>query len=107
MSVYNCDRSLDSLDVYNADNLFAWVSGSDTFTTVNNQATDTTTTTTPVTTPAVTTGWVKATDGTWTYNKADGTKATGWLNDNGTWYNMKADGTMATGWYNDEVLGTS
>ena len=100
--VYNCDSGIDSLDVYNANNLIAWEDGKDVYTTVSNQATTTDTTATTTTgTTAVTTGWVQATDGTWTYNKADGTKATGWLNDNGTWYMMKANGIMATGWYND------
>ena len=53
-----------------------------------------------LTTPAVTTGWVQAANGTWTYNKADGTKATGWIQD-GSWYFLKADGVMATGWVKD------
>lgn len=43
---------------------------------------------------------VKAADGTWSYNKADGTKATGWLQD-GAWYYLNANGVMAEGWIND------
>lgn len=39
-------------------------------------------------------GWVKATDGTWNYIKADGTKATGWINDRGIWYYCDSSGAM-------------
>ena len=102
--VYTCDSAIDSISVYDANSLIAWENNGNVYTTVNNTAattTDTTATTTTAATTAATTGWVQATDGTWTYNKADGTKATGWLNDNGTWYMMKADGIMSTGWYND------
>jgi hypothetical protein len=44
------------------------------------------------------TGWIKNNDGTWTYIKADGTKATGWYQEGTTWYYLKANSTMATGW---------
>jgi len=53
-----------------------------------------------VTTPVVKTGWAQAADGTWTYVKADGTKAIGWFQDGAVWYYLKADGIMATGWQN-------
>jgi len=96
-NVYNCDRSLDSLDVYNADSLIAWANGSDAYATVNKQTTDTTP---PVTTP-VTTGWVNTASG-WTFSDSLGKQVKGqWVNDGGVWYMIKADGIMATGWYND------
>ena len=64
--------------------------------------TDTTATTgTKTTAPAVTIGWAKATDGTWSFVKADGTKATGWLQDGTTWYYLNGAGVMQTGWIND------
>ncbi len=44
------------------------------------------------------TGWVKAENGTWSYLKEDGSKATGWVKDNGTWYYLNAEGVMQTGW---------
>ena len=107
--VYTCDSGLDAISIYDANSLIAWENSGNIYTTVNQgnftTATDAgTAATTDAGTAATTestTGWVQATDRTWTYNKADGTKATGWLNDNGTWYMMKADGTMTTGWYND------
>ena len=70
------------------------------------QQLDDTTTTDPVK-PVVTAGWAKATDGTWSYQKADGTKATGWLQDGAAWYYLNATGTMATGWVNERELGTT
>lgn len=36
------------------------------------------------------------------YFQADGTMATGWLNNNGKWYYLGADGSMKTGWIIDE-----
>jgi len=94
--VYTCDTGINSLDVYNEKSLIAWEDGKDIYITASNQATDTTTKTS-----TVTTGWVKATDGTWTYNKADGTKATGWVKDGSTWYYLNASGVMQTGWVKD------
>jgi predicted peptidase len=32
------------------------------------------------------TGWGENADGTWNYVNTDGSKSTGWINDNGTWY---------------------
>ena len=104
--VYKVDGSLDEMSVYDQDNMIAWCEDDEVYSVIGGKeakTTDTTgtTDTTPVVTPVVTTGWAQATDGTWTYNKADGTKATGWLQLGGVWYYLKADGVMATGWVND------
>ncbi|WP_455818971.1 N-acetylmuramoyl-L-alanine amidase family protein [Clostridium butyricum] len=102
--MYTCDRSIDKLDVYDENNLIAWSSDGDVYTTVaegkkqtdedagvdEDKKDDTTT-------PVVKAGWDKNTDGTWAFYK-DGAKATGWLNDKGTWYYLDAAGTMKTGW---------
>ena len=65
--------------------------------------TDATTTAAAITTTSVvTTGWAKAADGTWSFVKADGTKATAWLQDGTTWYYLNATGVMQTGWINDK-----
>ncbi|BCZ48991.1 hypothetical protein psyc5s11_50580 [Clostridium gelidum] len=94
--MFTCDRTIDSLEVYNADSLIAWAEGKDVYATMGK-----TTTETPVTTPVTTTGWVNTAAG-WTFFKADGTQVKGqWVNDGGVWYMIKADGIMATGWYND------
>ncbi|WP_315071619.1 N-acetylmuramoyl-L-alanine amidase family protein [uncultured Clostridium sp.] len=91
--VYSTDSSLDAISVYDANNIIAWKENGDIYTTV--AGTDTTT---PP--PTGTAGWVKNADGTWSYNKADGTKSTGWVQD-GAWYFLNANGIMQTGWVND------
>ena len=98
--VYKVDGSMDSISVYDKNNMIVWNQGDEVYSIISGKSSeedkdDTTTTTT---------GWVEA-NGAWTYVNADGTKATGWLNLNGTWYYLDpATGAMATGWVN--VNGT-
>jgi len=103
--VYRVDGSFNQLQVYDKDNIVAWNQSDAVYSVIGGKTTkDTTkdtTTTTATATATATAGWVQAANGTWTYNKVDGTKATGWLNLGGTWYYLKADGIMATGWVND------
>ncbi|AQS07579.1 N-acetylmuramoyl-L-alanine amidase family protein [Clostridium beijerinckii] len=94
--VYRVDGSFDEFSVYDKDNIVAWSQDDDVYSVIGGKQSNSD----PDDTPVVKTGWVQATDGTWTYNKEDGTKATGWLNLNGTWYYLKTDGVMATGWLN-------
>jgi len=97
--VYNVDRAMDTLEVYNADSLIAWQNGEDVYATVNKKAVETPVDNTP-TTPAQK-GWVKTAAG-WTFYSDNGSQTKGqWVNDGGVWYMIKADGIMATGWYND------
>ncbi|MDR3596966.1 N-acetylmuramoyl-L-alanine amidase family protein [Clostridium sp.] len=116
--VYSADSGLDSLDVYNADSLIAWSDSKNIYATIDNQTSTAATVTTGATSTnagttstaagtatattntATAAGWVKNADGTWSYNKADGTKATGWIQD-GAWYYLNANGIMQTGWVND------
>ena len=100
--MYTCDRSIDKLDVYDENNLIAWSSDGDVYTTVaeGKKQTDEDAgvdTDKKDETPVVKAGWDKNADGTWAFYK-DGAKATGWLNDKGTWYYLDAAGTMKTGW---------
>ena len=125
--MYTCDRSINSLDVYDENNLIAWDSEGDVYTTVSEgkkqTVEDANGTDTDSTTDAAVTvekaGWDKNADGTWSYY-TDGAKATGWvqagawyyldangimqtgwLNDRGTWYYLESSGAMKTGWLND------
>jgi len=98
--VYKVDGSLNEFSVYDKDNIVAWNEDDEVYSIIGTKKADTTTSQTTQTPPVVTTGWVQATDGTWTYNRTDGTKATGWLQDGYTWYFLKTDGVMATGWQN-------
>ncbi|EHI96804.1 cell wall binding repeat-containing protein [Clostridium sp. DL-VIII] len=94
--VYSCDSSLDSISVYDADNLITWEDDGDIYSTVSESGSDTT----PVD-PAKT-GWDKLADGTWNFYDSTGTKVVNkWVNDGGVWYYLKADGVMATSWLND------
>ncbi|MCI1477108.1 MAG: N-acetylmuramoyl-L-alanine amidase family protein [Clostridium beijerinckii] len=94
--VYTVDRSFDTLEVYNANNLIAWKDGEDGYATVSKA------TTTPVDpTPVTNKGWVNTASG-WTFYNTDGTQVKGqWVQDGGVWYYIKADGVMATGWTKD------
>ncbi|WP_146955535.1 N-acetylmuramoyl-L-alanine amidase family protein, partial [Clostridium butyricum] len=100
--VYTVDRSLNKLDVYDENNLIAWDSEGEVYTTVSEGKKQTEADAgvdedKKDETPVVKAGWDKNADGTWTFYK-DGAKATGWLNDKGTWYYLDAAGTMKTGW---------
>ncbi|GEA30466.1 N-acetylmuramoyl-L-alanine amidase family protein [Clostridium diolis] len=95
--VYKVDGSFDELSVYDKDNIAAWSEDDDVYSLIGGKSSDDDNNTNP---PTTTSGWVQAADGTWTYNKEDGTKATGWLNLNGVWYYLNTDGVMATGWLN-------
>ena len=100
--MFTCDRSINSLDVYDESNLIAWDSEGDVYTTVSEGKKQTEADAgvdedKKDETPVVKAGWDKNADGTWAFYK-DGAKATGWLNDKGTWYYLDAAGTMKTGW---------
>ncbi|MZI83305.1 N-acetylmuramoyl-L-alanine amidase family protein, partial [Clostridium butyricum] len=81
--MYTCDRSIDKLDVYDENNLIAWSSDGDVYTTVaeGKKQTDEDAgvdTDKKDETPVVKAGWDKNADGTWAFYK-DGAKVTGWL----------------------------
>jgi glucan-binding YG repeat protein len=107
--LYKVDGSMDHILINNKDNFLLWNQDDKVYSLVNNTVNTSTTATTTATgaataTTATTTaaaGWIKAADGTWSYNKADGTKATGWFKDGSTWYYLNAAGVMQTGWIND------
>ena len=118
--IYTCDSSLDSISIYDENNLVAWENNGDIYTTVNEGSTKAEAPAAATTTAKI--GWSQLADGTWNfydatgtkvvnnwaniagvwyYLKADGVMATGWLNDNGTWYYLASSGAMKTGWLND------
>ncbi|WP_252224075.1 N-acetylmuramoyl-L-alanine amidase family protein [Clostridium sp. ZBS2] len=94
--VYKVDGSMDELSVYNKDNMVVWNEKDEVYSVIGAKDDSV-----EPEKPEVTTGWVKNSDGTWTFVKEDGTKATGWLNNNGAWYFSNAAGIMQTGWIND------
>ena len=96
---YTTDRTMDQISVYDEDDIVVWNVEDDIFATVAGKV-ESEDNTTPGDKEEIKAGWVKNSDGTWSYNKADGSKAIGWLNLNGTWYYLDANGIMKTGWLN-------
>ena len=114
--VYTCDSSLNSISVYDENNLIAWEYDGNIYTTVNEIKNET-----KDEVPLIKTGWVNTTTGStfyditgkqvvnswiniggvWYMIKANGIMAIGWYNDTGTWYYLNASGAMQTGWLND------
>ena len=94
-TMYTADRTMNEISVYDENDIVVWNSEDDIFATVAGAKADK-----EEDKEEVAQGWVKNSDGTWSYNKADGTKATGWLLDGSTWYYLNANGIMQTGWLN-------
>lgn len=104
---YTVDRSIDNISVFAENSLIAWSTENEIYSVVSPQ---------PVIEEKpeaseegteskeeveIINGWIKNTDGTWSYTNSDGTKAVGWLKDNNTWYYLNAQGVMQTGWIKD------
>ena len=97
--IYDLDKEYKNLSVYDKANLVIWNSEDEIYSIVGNK----TKTEEPVVDPnqnntTVTAGWVKDSNGRWSYNNADGTKYKGWLNNNGAKYYLETDGIMVIGW---------
>ena len=99
-TVYTTDRSMDAISVYDDNDIVVWNTENEIYATVAGENTSVDEDNKEDDKEEVVAGWVKNSDGTWSYNKADGTKATGWLNLNGTWYYLDNNGIMQTGWLN-------
>lgn len=101
-TMFTTDRTMNRLEVFDDNNVAVWNTEDEIYSIYNGngQASDTETEEEKVE-DVVTTGWIKNTDNTWSFVNTDGTKKTGWYNDNGTWYMLNQDGIMVTGWFND------
>ncbi|WP_252250406.1 N-acetylmuramoyl-L-alanine amidase family protein [Clostridium sp. ZBS13] len=91
--VYKVDGSMEQISVYNKDNMVVWDDNDEVYSIIG--AKDKEEEKPEVEVKA---GWAQAADGTWTFVKADGTKATGWYQDGATWYLLNDAGIMQTGW---------
>lgn len=99
-TVYTCDRSLTNLDVYDVRNLIAWdaTKDGDVFTVVQNKKDDENTNNENINNEKdKKNGWIKNTDGTWSYYKDDIAVKGQWIQD-GNWYYLNENGIMETGW---------
>ncbi|MBN1039808.1 N-acetylmuramoyl-L-alanine amidase family protein [Clostridium botulinum] len=92
--LYKVDGSMDRLSVYNKDNMVVWNEDDEVYSVIGAKE-DKEEEKPEVEVKA---GWNQAADGTWTFVKADGTKATGWYQDGATWYLLNDAGIMQTGW---------
>ena len=97
-TMYTVDRTMNEISVYDDNDVVVWNTKDEIYATVAGKTTEEDNKEDD--NVEVVAGWVKNSDGTWSYNKADGTKATGWLNLNGTWYYLNNNGIMQTGWLN-------
>ncbi|MBN1075602.1 N-acetylmuramoyl-L-alanine amidase family protein [Clostridium botulinum] len=91
---YKVDGSMDRLSVYNKDNMVVWNEKDEVYSVIGAKE-DKEEEKPEVEVKA---GWNQAADGTWTFVKADGIKATGWLQDGANWYLLNEAGIMQTGW---------
>ncbi|MDO5517876.1 MAG: N-acetylmuramoyl-L-alanine amidase family protein [Clostridium sp.] len=104
-TVYTCDRSLNSIDVYDSNNLIAWDDSNDAYTTVQEGITqaydDAVDIVGEPVAPVIETkkGWEQLANGNWNFYDATGKLVvSSWSNIGGTWYYFDAQGSMVTGW---------
>jgi len=95
--LYKVDGSMNRMTIGNKDQVLLWNQNDEVYTIINNPVKAAATTT--ATTAAI--GWAKATDGTWSYSKTGGVKATSWLQDGNNWCYLNTLGVMQTGWINN------
>jgi len=95
--LYKVDGGMNRMSMGSKDFIILWNEDDEIYTIVNNPVKPAT----AVATTAAAVGWAKATDGTWSYSKTGGVKATSWLQDGNNWYYLNALGVMQTGWIND------
>ncbi len=91
--VYKVDGSMEQISVYNKDNMVVWDDNDEVYSIIGQKDKEE-----EKPEVEVKAGWNQAADGTWTFVKADGTKATGWYQDGATWYLLNEAGIMQTGW---------
>lgn len=106
-TVYEVDRSMNKLSVFDDNSMIIWNTDNEIYSVLNksaegNQETESESDVNSENgETAIQTGWIRNEDGSWSYKNLDGTNATGWIKDNEKWYYLKADGIMATGWIKD------
>ena len=106
-TVYEVDRSMNKLSVFDDNSMIIWNTDNEIYSVLNKSAEENQETESESDVnseneeTAIQTGWIRNEDGSWSYKNLDGTNATGWIKDNEKWYYLKADGIMATGWIKD------
>lgn len=106
-TVYEVDRSMNKLSVFDDNSMIIWNTDNEIYSVLNKSAEENQETESESDVnseneeTAIQTGWIRNEDGSWSYKNLDGTNAIGWIKDNEKWYYLKADGIMATGWIKD------
>lgn len=106
-TVYEVDRSMNKLSVFDDNSMIIWNTDNEIYSVLNKSAEENQESESESDVnseneeTAIQTGWIRNEDGSWSYKNLDGTNATGWIKDNEKWYYLKADGIMATGWIKD------
>lgn len=106
-TVYEVDRSMNKLSVFDDNSMIIWNTDNEIYSALNKSAQENQETESESDVnlengeTVIQTGWIRNEDGSWSYKNLDGTNAIGWIKDNGKWYYLKTDGIMATGWIKD------
>lgn len=121
-TIYKVDRSMNKLSVFDENSMIIWNTDQEIYSVVNNNSVSNEQSAADSESEVnkseqgkeeseneliegnqsgINTGWIKNSDGSWTYKNLDGTNASGWIKDNDKWYYINNNGIMATGWLND------
>lgn len=115
VKTYKVDKSMDSISVYDENNLITWNEDSEIYSIVNKvpvsntqaenavnleneSGSDIVNTENEIVDEKLKFGWDKNDDGTWSFINSDSTYFKGWLKENSTWYYLDENGIMQTGW---------
>ncbi|AVK51089.1 hypothetical protein AXY43_25420 [Clostridium sp. MF28] len=100
--IYKVDGSMDNLSVYDENHMIIWSEDVDVYS-IKSEDTEEIKVEGygPEEILAKKLGWIMNTDGSWSYNKPEYIKATGWLYDENKWYYLNSFGIMQTGWINE------
>lgn len=115
VKTYKVDKSMDSISVYDENNLITWNEDSEIYSIVNKvpvsntqaenavnseneSGSDIVNTENEIVDEKLKFGWDKNDDGTWSFINSDSTYFKGWLKENSTWYYLDENGIMKTGW---------
>lgn len=97
--MYKVDGSMDSLSVYDENHMIIWSEDNDVYSIKADDPKEVISEKTGAEEVlASKSGWIMNADGSWSYNKLEGTKAVGWLYNENKWYYFNSSGIMQTGW---------
>lgn len=97
--VYRVDGGMDRLSVYDDNHMIIWCEDNDSYSIkADDLKEEISVETKSEEVLAIKSGWIINANGSKSYNKPDGLKATGWIYDINQWYYLNFSGIMQTGW---------